>query len=349
MASAKRREEGLICDRQRRPLGIGSRAFMATGAFDSEQFKVRDASSYDPVTAAYDRFTERFTRPLSRRMVELAVLRNSDHVLDIGSGTGIVTCEAAKSLGKEGRVTGVDLSSGMIRAASEKAAAAGLAERVTFLKGDGEALDLRSESFDAVLSLFVMMHFPHPEVALGEMYRVLRPGGRLVIAFGSGPPLWSLVSLIHYLGRVPEAFHRLQERWLSAPAFLNALVCKYLPESEQPEESPLARANHKRASMVERMVRKAGFERMRRTWQGHVGSLETPQDFWELQAIYSSLARKRLESAPVDRLALLKDEFFTKCRHVQERNGWLVYPYAVRIIIARRPLSRCLGAPAKNR
>jgi ubiquinone/menaquinone biosynthesis C-methylase UbiE len=348
MVWAKRPNEGLICDRQRRARGIGSRALMATGAFDSEQFKMRDASSYDPVTSAYDRFTERFTKPLSQRMVELAVLRHSDHVLDIGSGTGVATFEAAKSLGVEGRVTGVDLSSGMIRAATEKASAAGLTERVTFLRGDAEALDLRSESFDAVLSLFVMMHFPRPEVALGEMYRVLRPGGRLVIAFGSGPPLCSFVSLIHYLSRVPEAFLRLQERWLSAPGFLNTLVCKYLPESEQPEESPLARANYKRASMVERMVRKAGFERVRRTWQGHVGSLETPQDFWELQATYSSLARKRLETAPADRLALLKDEFFTKCRQVQERNGSLVYRYAVRIFTARRPLSRCLGAPARN-
>ena len=310
---------------------------MSQEKFDTERFKVRDASSYDAVTASYDRFTERFTGPISRRLVELAELHAADHALDIGSGTGVVTFEAARVLGSEGRVVGLDRSEGMIAAAEAKVRERGFNGRVRFVKGDAEALDFSDASFDVVLSLFVIMHFPHPDLALAQIYRVLRPGGRLVIAFGSGPPLVSLATACHYLRRVPEIIDCLRGAWLSAPSFLDALVHTHLPEAGEPEESPLARSHRKRASLVSGMIRRAGFTSIRSRWQGHIGFLETAEEFWELQATYSSLARKRLTTAPAEKVAALKEEFFSTCRRVQQRNGRLAYPNAVRIITAQRP------------
>jgi len=62
---------------------------------DSANFKSRDAASYDPLTAEFDRFTRRLTQPLAERMVDLANMLPTDRVLDLGAGTGIVALAAA--------------------------------------------------------------------------------------------------------------------------------------------------------------------------------------------------------------------------------------------------------------
>src|SRR6267378_4267362 len=86
----------------------------------SQTFKVRDATSYDPLALEFHRFTEQLTRPLASRMVELAELTPDETVLDMGTGTGIVALKAARRLG-DGKVLGIDLSDGMMAVARERA------------------------------------------------------------------------------------------------------------------------------------------------------------------------------------------------------------------------------------
>src|SRR5690348_1715233 len=106
--------------------------------------------------------------------------RSGLDVLDAGCGTGFLSLELAA---RGHRVTGVDFAPAMLRAARQKAAAQGL--RVRFEEGDAENLPFAPHSFDLAISRHVLWTLPHPEAAIDEWIRVLRPGGRLAIVDGA--------------------------------------------------------------------------------------------------------------------------------------------------------------------
>lgn len=302
-----------------------------------EKFKLRDAASYDGVTRAFDQLTARLSAPLVDRMVSLADLAPGERILDIGTGTGIVALQAAPRLSPGGRVLGVDLSEGMLAAAAAKAAQAGLNSRIEFCRMDAESLALKDASFDAVLSLYALFHFPHPPAALREMFRVLRPAGRLVLGVGTGAPLFSWTGLAHRFGRLPRLWLRLRGRRLTAPDFLNALVAKHLPDNLEREVPSWVKKRGDMTGVVGRFVRQAGFDPLRSCWLGREFVLETAEEFWEVQATFSSFARKRLSQAPEAAVRLLREEFFHRCRQVQARGGKLTYPVGAFYVVAQRP------------
>ena len=100
--------------------------------------------------------------------------------LDVGCGTGFLSLELAR---RGHRVTGVDFAPSMLTLAERKAAECGLA--VNFEPADAEQLPYAPASFGLVISRHVLWTLPHPEAAIDEWLRVLRPGGRLVIVDGA--------------------------------------------------------------------------------------------------------------------------------------------------------------------
>ena len=100
--------------------------------------------------------------------------------LDVGSGTGFLSLELAA---RGHRVIGVDFAPSMIALAEGKAAERGL--MVRFEQADAEQLPFAPASFDLVISRHVLWTLPHPEAAIDEWSRVLRPGGRLVVVDGA--------------------------------------------------------------------------------------------------------------------------------------------------------------------
>jgi ubiquinone/menaquinone biosynthesis C-methylase UbiE len=102
--------------------------------------------------------------------------RPAGDALDIGCGTGFLAFELA---GRGHRVTGVDFAPAMLAEARRKAAVRGAAIR--FEEADAEHLPFPAGSFDLAISRHVLWTLPHPEAAVDEWIRVLRPGGRLVV------------------------------------------------------------------------------------------------------------------------------------------------------------------------
>jgi ubiquinone/menaquinone biosynthesis C-methylase UbiE len=301
-----------------------------------DRFKTEDAGSYDNVVDNYEHFVDRFSPPIADWIISLAGVGGEQRVLDVGTGTGVVALEAARRL-TSGGVTGVDLSDGMLAVAEAKAAAMSPRPPVTFQRMDAEALTLPDESFDTVLSLYALLHFPNPRTALREMLRVLRPGGTAVIAVGSRPPLASLHTVSAGMAYVRGLLGEMRGRRLVAPKFLDSLVSTHFPDHDHQELTNLAEGSMRRTSSVVALARSAGFSVTRTLWRRYEARLDDPRDFWELQRTFSSTARKRLLDRPPTAVDHLRDEFMQRATEVLRRGGQLAYPYAAFVVVARKP------------
>jgi len=118
--------------------------------------------------------------PWADDLVEMAALQPGERALDIACGTGIVARTAARRLGSGGGVVGLDLSAPMLAVARSAAAAEGVT--IEWREGNGLQLPLADEAFDVVVCQQGLQFFPDRPAALREMYRVLAPGGRLVLS-----------------------------------------------------------------------------------------------------------------------------------------------------------------------
>jgi arsenite methyltransferase len=103
-----------------------------------------------------------------------------ERVVDVGSGGGIDTLIAARMVGPQGRVVGVDMTPDMLAKARASAGVAGLTN-VEFREGFGEALPVEDSWADVVISNGVLNLMPDKDAALREMARVLKPNGRLQV------------------------------------------------------------------------------------------------------------------------------------------------------------------------
>lgn len=110
----------------------------------------------------------------------LGRLEPGEHVLDLGSGAGTDSLVAAQMVGEEGRVVGIDMTPEMLAKARRAAGEMG-AENVEFVEAEAERLPFDA-SFDVVISNGVIDLIPDKDEVFAELFRVLRPGGRIQVA-----------------------------------------------------------------------------------------------------------------------------------------------------------------------
>ena len=137
-------------------------------------------------------------------------LKAGETVLDLGSGPGLDVFLAARQVGPEGRVIGVDMTPAMLDRARANAAKIGVSH-VEFREGRLEALPVESSSIDAVTSNCVINLVPDKRAVFAEIARVLRPGGRMVISdilLDGRLPAAVEQDLLAYVGCVSGAMRR---------------------------------------------------------------------------------------------------------------------------------------------
>ncbi|WP_294141928.1 bifunctional demethylmenaquinone methyltransferase/2-methoxy-6-polyprenyl-1,4-benzoquinol methylase UbiE [uncultured Sanguibacteroides sp.] len=145
-----------------------------------------------------------------------------DIVLDVACGTGDFSMEALKHGVK--KVIGADISENMLTVAREKAKERKLTEQLDFRYGDSENLEFPDNTFDAVTVAFGVRNFEHLEKGLTEMYRVLKPGGKVVILEFSTPERFPMKQLYRFY------FKRVLP-WIGGIVSGNRKAYEYLPAS----------------------------------------------------------------------------------------------------------------------
>ena len=163
------------------------------------------AGTFDRSAPSYDHIGPRFFSYFGQRLVELSQIQSGAQVLDIASGRGAVLFPAAKSTGKNGHVTGIDISEVMIRETTQTI----IQEKISNIElkqMDGEHLMFADNTFDIVTCGFAVFFFPQLDQAMSEIRRVLKPGGRLAITtWGNDDDTWDWFDkLIEFLSASRE-------------------------------------------------------------------------------------------------------------------------------------------------
>lgn len=220
--------------------------------WEAQTYEDKFHITYDDVVRAYA--VGRF-----RRVVPEGA--TFDNVLEIGAGTGFFLINLALGGCLDGaELHASDISEGMLAVCKRNAGEHGLA--VQTQQGDAEALPYADDTFDLVIGHAFIHHLPVPGKALQEMFRVLRPGGTLVIA---GEPT-------HFGDRAAHLVKRASWRTIRGITFfpgLRSLRRNRLEELDDPREAVLAALEHEvdlhtfRPADVEHMAKLAGFTDVR--------------------------------------------------------------------------------------
>ncbi|OGO78833.1 MAG: hypothetical protein A3K41_01515, partial [Chloroflexi bacterium RIFOXYD12_FULL_57_15] len=138
-------------------------------------------ASYDKMSPAYDYFAGIFERNYRNLALKRLNVARGETVLEVGFGTGHCLRQMAEAVGEEGKVYGIDISSGMLAISRRRLERAGLWNRVELTCDDATKMPYTDDKFDAVFTSFALELFDLPEIpqVLAEIRRVLKPNGRV--------------------------------------------------------------------------------------------------------------------------------------------------------------------------
>lgn len=167
--------------------GAGSNTPQNAGAIQKLWASPFGSMFYDNAQALARRLLEVWQHPIDWLNIPAGGV-----ALDVGCGPGSITASLARAVGADGLALGVDVSEPMLARAVRVQAGS----QAGFLRADAQRLPLRDNTVDAITSIAVLQLIPDPAAALGEMARVLKPGGRIALMVptaGSAARLWRLL------------------------------------------------------------------------------------------------------------------------------------------------------------
>ena len=160
--------------------------------YNEEQSKKEQVEQmFDNIAPTYDKLNHimslNIDRVWRRRVMRIVRRAKAHKIMDVATGTGDLAIAMAERVDRT-QILGVDLSEEMLAVARRKVEKLGLQERIMLEKGDAENLDMvASESIDAATVAFGVRNFENIERGLSEIYRTLKPGGKLVVLEFSMP------------------------------------------------------------------------------------------------------------------------------------------------------------------
>jgi demethylmenaquinone methyltransferase/2-methoxy-6-polyprenyl-1,4-benzoquinol methylase len=154
------------------------------------------------------------------------------HLLDVATGTGDMALLAAKLLQPQ-KITGIDISENMLAIGRQKVATYKGTTQLELLHGDSETINFGSDTFDGVMVAFGVRNFENLEQGLAEIWRVLKPGARLVVLEFSRPE-WRIAKAFYdvYMGTVAPQLAGLFRQDKKAYQYLNDSA-KAFPDRER--------------------------------------------------------------------------------------------------------------------
>ena len=155
---------------------------------EQEQIREQQKQVWNKVSAGWekwDQFIMEFLRPMGEAIIDRLEIKEDDIVLDIAAGTGEPGLSIA-AIAKNGKVIGTDLADEMLLIAAANAAAKGLKNYST-KTADVCKLPFEDNTFTKISCRMGFMFFPDMQLAVNEMYRVLKPGGRFAISVWGAP------------------------------------------------------------------------------------------------------------------------------------------------------------------
>lgn len=194
----------------------------------------RVAAMFDAIAARYDFLNHLLSAGFDRHWRTVAIrslrLTGGETVVDVCTGTGDVALAAVGAQPSAARVVGVDFSAEMLRLAAGKMREAAMSGRVVLARGDATRLPVADGVAAAATAAFGIRNVENPRRAIAEMYRALRPGGRIAILEFSIPGS-ALVRALYlpYFRHVLPRIGRLISGHGSAYSYLPASVDSFIP------------------------------------------------------------------------------------------------------------------------
>ena len=242
----------------------------------------------------------------TKKLVELVNINKGDAVLDVACGTGVVTNEIQKKIGKSGYVVGVDTSSTAIKIAKKWN---GKKLNVNFVNSDAEKFNF-SKKFDVVTCQYALFFFPNAQKALKNMKNSLKKSGNIGISVHGSKD--------------------------SVPFFSSIIdsVTKYIPDYVPPGSPDLDRFGTK--SSLKKEVSKAGFLKI--TVKDYVFHFSPGkfEDYWSNYLKYiAKPLKEKLNDLDYSKRKELKQLVKDKTLQYTKKNGEILFPWQVLILGAK--------------